>query len=152
MIDTENQCVEINMSYFCKIVIFYTDFLIVLSHFFLAGSFFLHQLKKPKKTKLCCFLGLFYFISLRRSIRYPHHTQLLKSLHPLESKGKLLKAPYLHGHSLQCLERGGSRALPHLLPVLSLDAAGKLRFQRFVRHNLYGAGRRFRGFPSVAGK
>lgn len=136
---------------------YYTTYFLIfcakLSHFFLFGSLFLHQKKNTGKQRSFCLPILFYIIiSLRRSIRYPHHTQLLKSLHPPESKGKLLKAPYLHGHSLQCLERGGSRALPHLLPVLSLDAAGKLRFQRFVRHSLYGARRRFRGFPSVAGK
>lgn len=55
MIDTENQCVEINMSQFCKIVIFYTDFLIVLSHFFLAGSIFLHQLKRVQENKVVLF-------------------------------------------------------------------------------------------------
>ena len=133
-----------------------TYFLIIcakLSHFFLSGSLFLHQKKNTGKQRSFCLPILFYLlISLLRSIRCPHHTQLLKSPHPLESKGKLSKSPYLHGHSLQCLERGGSRVLPHLLPVLSLDAAGKLRFQRFVRHSLYGAGLQFRGFPSVAGK
>ena len=111
----------------CNILVkmsYYTTYFLIicakLSHFFLFGSLFLHQKKNTGKQRSFFLPILFYLlISLLRSIRCPHHTQLLKSPHPLESKEKPLKAPYPRGHSPQYLEKEGNRDLLHPHPVLS---------------------------------
>ena len=65
MIDTENQCVEINMSYFCKIVIFYTDFFNRFVTFFPSRVIFFTPIKKAQENKVVLFSWtlLFYFTS-----------------------------------------------------------------------------------------